>query len=318
MAKNKRPGRSGIILAGLGFGVAAGVALGTLVIAPNIPGSGGATSAQQSAGEFDQLAAEINAAQADSADAFIADHAEDLVAGTLAQRPVLVMHTADADEEDLGNIIWLLHKAGAVDAGRITLNEQFFAQDGVDQLKSIVANTLPAGAQLSEESLDPGTHAGDAMAAALLLDPQSAEPMATPEERALLLESLKDSGFVDYEQGTILPSQAVVIVTGANDGTGEGAFAATNLANFARSIDSHGNGAVLAGRITAASDTGPIALLREQAGDQVSTVDSSGRTYGRMAAVLAVREQLDGGAGAYGSAASATDGAVPGIPDTQD
>lgn len=311
MAKNKRPGLGGIILAGLSFGVAGGVALGALLIAPNLPDQAGV----QQEGETDPLQAEINAAQADTADAFITDHAEQLVAGTLAQRPVLVMHTADADEEDLGNVIWLLHKAGAVDAGRITLNAQFFSQAGADQLKSIVANTLPAGAQLSEESLDPGTHAGNALGAALLLDPESAEQLATPEERALLLESLKGSGYIDYEQGTILPAQAIVLVTGGDDGTGEGAFAAQNLANFAISLDEAGNGAVLAGRITAASDTGAIALAREWAPDRVSTVDSLGRTYGRMATVLAVREQLDGGAGAYGSATSASDGAAPEVPE---
>ncbi|QGU07293.1 Copper transporter MctB precursor [Corynebacterium occultum] len=310
MAKNKRPGLAGIILAGLTFGLAGGVTLGTLVIAPNMPDQ----ADSQQVGEVDPLVAEINAAQADTADAFIAEQAEELVAGSLAQRPVLVMHDADADEEDLGNVIWLLHKAGAVDAGRIKLNAQFFSQDGADQLKSIVANTLPAGAQLSEDALDPGTHAGNALGAALLLDPGTAEPMATPEERALLLESLKGSGYLDYEQGTILPAQTIVLITGGNDGSGEGAFAAQNLANFAISLDEAGNGAVLAGRITAASDTGAIALTREWAADRVSTVDSLSRTYGRMATVLAVREQLDGGSGSYGSAASATDGAAPEVP----
>ena len=59
----------------------------------------------------------------------------------------------------------MLNQAGAIDAGTITLEDSFFSQDGADQLKSIVANTLPAGAQLSETQLDPGTHAGEALGA---------------------------------------------------------------------------------------------------------------------------------------------------------
>lgn len=313
MAGRNRSGRGGVLIAGLGFGVAAGVALGMLVIGPNLAGDGAAGPDDR--GEVEQVRqeSEINAAQADSADAWIGNQAEEAVAGTLEQRPVLLMRTPDADDEDVGNVAWLLRQAGAVDAGRITLEEPFLSQDGADRLKSIVANTLPAGAQLSEASLDPGTHAGDALGAALLLDPETAEPTASPEERALLLESLADAGYLSYERGTILPAQAVVIVTGGNDGTGDNGFGANTLAQFAASLDDNANGTVVAGRITAASDTGPIALIRDQAGDRVSTVDSLSRTWGRMATVLAVREQIDGGAGAYGSAASATGGPAPTI-----
>lgn len=315
MAPKKRGGRGGFLIAGLGFGVAAGVALGAMVIAPNLTGGGESAPAARPESESAQLESEINAAQADTADAWIGNQAEEIVAGTLEQRPVLLLRTHDADDEDVGNIAWLLRKAGAVEAGRITLEELFLSQDGADQMKSIVANTLPAGAQLSEDSLEPGTHAGDALGPALLLDPETAEPQASSEERGLLLQSLAEAGYISYEPGTILPAQAVVIVTGGNDGTGDGAFAATTLAQFAASLDASANGTVVAGRITAASDTGPIALIREQAGEQVSTVDSADRTWGRMATVLAVREQIDGGSGAYGSAASASGGAAPAIPD---
>lgn len=313
MAVKNRGGRGGVLVAGIGFGVAAGVALGALVISPSQP-AGGGQAAQVEQSREASLAAKIDAAQADSADQWISDRAEQVVAGSLDQRPVLVMRTHDAEDADVENISWLLERAGAVDAGQLTLEGPFFAQDQADQLKSIVATTLPTGAQLSEESLDPGTHAGDALGAALLMDPGTAEPLATPEERALVLESLADAGYLSYEQGTIRPAQAVVIVTGGNDGTGDSSFGADTLAAFAESLDTTANGTVLAGRITAASDTGPITRVREQAGDAVSTVDSTSRTWGRMATVLAVREQIDGGSGAYGSASSAVDGAAPPAP----
>ncbi len=307
MARNSS-GVGGWLVAGLGFGVAAGVALGALVIAPNIP-DGDSTGPSVSQGDVDGARedAEIAEAQAASADSVIAELADDAVEGALTDRPVMVMHSASALPEDVDAVAGLLDASGAVDAGRITLGESFFTQAGADQLKSIVANTLPAGAQLSTENLDPGTHAGEAMGSALMLNPESGEEQATSDERALLLTTLRDSGFVDYEDGTILPAQIVVLVVGDSDGAGEDSFAARNVASFARALDSRGNGAVLSGRIRTAADTGPVGLIRadEQAAEAVSTVDSVDRAWGRMATVLAAREQLDGEAGAYGSAASA-------------
>lgn len=315
MARKSGAGKPGVLIAGLGFGVAAGLAAGVLLIAPNLPGGPSQTTGggQPEPDAQEREAAEIDAAQADAADAVIDSLAEDAVAGTLEQRPVLVLRTEDAADDDVGNIRWLLDQAGAIDAGDITLNERFFSQDGADQLKSIVANTLPTGSQLSEESLDPGTHAGDALGAALLLDPETTEPRASGEERALVLESLAEAGYLEYEQGTILPAQGIILVTGDSDGSGEAAFSAGTLANFARTLGEQANGAVLAGRIQAAADTGAIGQLREEEAEQVSTVDSAERTWGRMAAVLALAEQFDGGAGAYGSANSATAGATPAI-----
>jgi len=293
-------GRAGWLIGGLGFGVAAGVALGTLVLAPNMPEGSGRNTAELAAAEE---RADIAEAQAASADSVVGDLAAGAVHDTLGDRPVLVLRTADAAEEDVAGVATLLAEAGAVDAGTITLAEQFLTAEGADQLKSIVANTLPAGAQLSEDRLDPGLHAGEALGSALLLAPESGEEQASSEERGLLLRALRDAGFLDYEDGTILPAQVAVVITGDSDGT-QG-IAARTLADFVGALDARGNGAVLAGRIHTASDTGAVGLVRATADNGVSTVDSVDRAVGRMATVLAVREQLAGETGAYGSAESA-------------
>jgi hypothetical protein len=44
---------------------------------------------------------------------------------------------------------------------------------------------------------------------------------------------------------------------------------------------------------------------------RVSTVDDVQTGAGRVSAVLALREQLDGRSGSYGTAATATEGAAP-------
>lgn len=298
MAGRNNSGRAGWLIGGLGFGIAAGVALGTLVIAPNMPDESGESPVREDAAATER--AEIAEAQAASADSVIADLASSAVADALTDRPVLVFRTADAVEEDVAGVETLLADAGAIDAGTISLAEQFLSAEGADQLKSIVANTLPAGAQLSEDRLDPGLHAGEALGSALLLDPETGEEQSSSEERGLLLRALRDAGFLDYEDGTILPAQVAVVVTGdASEG-----LESRNLADFVGALDGRGNGAVLAGRIHTAADTGAVGLVRaEETG--VSTVDSVDRAVGRMATVLAVREQLEGESGAYGSAESA-------------
>lgn len=300
-------GRGALFIAGIAFGVAAGTAFGTYVLAPNLPENSDPNAPSSADLAAAEEAAAVNGVQADQADSIIGHIVEDLVAGQLQDRPVLLMHTTDAEQTDIDDVAWLLQRAGAVNAGRIQLEEEFFNQDNADQLKSIVTNTLPAGAQLSETQLDPGTHAGEALGSGLMLNPESGEPQASTAERALLLGALRDTGYISYEDGTILPGQVVVLVTGDSDGTGESSYAAESQSLFARALDSRGSGVVVAGRIHAAADTGVIGRLRANpdAAANVSTVDSVGRTWGKMATVLSVRDELAGQSGAYGSAASA-------------
>ncbi|WIM68783.1 copper transporter [Corynebacterium breve] len=317
---SRKSGRAGWLLSGLGFGIAGGVALGTLVLAPAMeagssnsasseiaPGSSESDIAEPKKSEADEKAIEIADAQAEAADGVIADFASDAVGGSLDQRPVLILRTADADAADVEAVARFVEQAGAEDSGQITLTEKFFDKDQADGLKSIVANTLPAGAQLSEDKMAPGVHAGESLGAALMYDPETSEPIASVDDRALVLQTLREDGYIDYEDGTIRPAQGIILVSGDSDGAGEGSFAAKMLVDVATALDSRGNAVVLAGRIHSASDDGAIGILRADAdgAGKVSTVDSVDRVWGQMATVLALREQIDGGSGSYGAAASA-------------
>lgn len=303
----KTPGKGGLLVGGIAFGIAAGTAFGTYVLAPHLPGSSDPNAARSSDVAAAEEKAAVNEVQANQADSIIDHMVEDIVAGQLQDRPVLLMHTTDAEQSDIDDVAWLLRIAGATDAGRIQLEDQFFTQDNADQLKSIVANTLPAGAQLSETKLDPGTHAGEALGAGLMLNPDNGEPLASTSERGLLLNALRDTGFISYEDGTILPGQVVVLITGDANGSGEDGYAAESQSLFARALDTQGSGTVVAGRVHTAADTGVIGRLRANpdALENVSTIDSVDRTWGKMATVLSVRDELANRAGAYGSAASA-------------
>lgn len=309
------------VIAGVGFGVALGVFVGALGLGPVVAGGGladgiGGQGSESVREQYRRAMQDkqVLDAQMSSGDAVINDLAPTTVDGTLVGRPVLVIKTSNAQESDVKAIQKLLKSSDMDDAGIIDLSDSFFHQENADKLKSLLANTLPAGAQLSTSAMDAGTHAGEALGAALFLDPKTTQPLATVDDRGTLLKTLRDKGFIKYKDGTILPAQAILIIDGKTDGEGTSAYKSTNLAAFVKGLNSVGKHTVLAARVESAAENGPLTALRDDEKNEVTTVDSIDRSWARMATVLAIREQLDGHHGAYGSAASA-DAACPPVPE---
>ena len=310
-----------LVVAGLGFGAALGIALGTLVIAPNMdsaPGPGG-ESTDEVREKYSELVLDnkIAEAQLDSADSVMGELGRFVVDGTLVQRPVMVLSMPDADDADVKAVKDLLGSADSTDAGSIKLTDKFLAQDSADKLLSLVTSTLPAGAKLDKKKVDAGTHSGQALAAGLLMDAKTTQPLASVEDRATLLRALRDAGYIDYKDGTILPAQAVVVVGGGlvpgdDENSAAKKYAIDTTVKFLEGFDSVDTAMVYAGRVQSAGDDGVLDKLRA-AKTGISTVDSIDHPVSQMATVLAVKEQLDGGKGVYGSAANA-EGAAPALP----
>lgn len=317
MAKKSRTSRSGLVAAAA-CGVAVGTAFGTFVLSPNLPG--GALQESHDAVvalEQSEQEARIAKAQASTADSYIEASSTKFVADVLKDIPVVVMTTDDADADDVASVDTLLQASGASVVGRIGLTEKFFQQDSAEALKSIVANTLPAGAQLSVDNLDPGTHAGEALGAALLTDAEG-KPMADEQERALLLNALQQAGFMNIE-GAKDAARVAIIITGEQQHEDNSdvisPYAETNLGRLALGMNERGSGVVLAGRINTAADGGAIDVVRTaQERDSgsaqgairgVSTIDSVNMVYGQIGVILSARDQLLGKFGAYGAAESA-------------
>lgn len=316
----KKTGAPGWVASGLAWGIAGGIALGALVVAPSMaPISDNSfnqiagSSSEDGGGKKGAKASEETQRQLDSANALLANSSTAIVRGALDQRPFLIIRTPDANPEDVDVTSWLAEQAGGVSSGEITLTDKFLSSDGADELRSIIATTLPAGAQLSVDNQAAGVHAGESLGAALMFDPRGDQPLATVDDRAVVLQALRDAGFIEYADGTITPAQGIILITGGTveedeaDGTADdgNAYSATVLADFARALDSRGDAVVLAGRRGAAGDKGSLALIREDEKSPVSTVDSLDSETGRISAVLALAEQINGGSGAYGSASNA-------------
>lgn len=245
--------------------------------------------------------------QLNSADGFDAAVSGRVVRDALASRSVVVITTPDADPGDVDGVTRSIEASGAAVTGRVSLTDSFVSAASGDDLRTRLTNVVPAGTQLRTGAVDQGSMAGDLLGSVLLLNPETAEPQSSPEELALALETLRSGGFIAYDNGAVAPAQLAVVVTGGNSGDGDGNRGAI-VARFAGGLDARGAGTVLAGRTGAADGNGPVAVVRADAAlsSGVSTVDNVDREAGRITAILALQEQLDGAAGRYGTGPNST------------
>ncbi|WP_116048941.1 copper transporter [Amycolatopsis palatopharyngis] len=293
--------------------LAIGVVLGSTALNGSLL-SGLSNEKSQLATQVSDLEAERNElnARLSDADAFAGSVGPKVVAGALDKRSVVLVTTEDAAPADRDAVKQLIADAGASVTGEVQLTEAFSDPDRADQLREVATRLQPAGAQFPTAG-DPGTLAGALTGSVLLLDKDSAKPQSSPDELAAALSGLADGGFIKPAQD-VRPAQLAVVLTGGEEtGNGAGDRAAT-VGRFAAQLDRSGAGTVLAGVPGSAKGTGPIGVVRADtaATSILSTVDNVGSSAGRIATVLALREQLEGKSGRYGVAGNAQ-GPAPGV-----
>lgn len=230
------------------------------------------------------------------------------VRNALTGRTVALISAAGADQADHDALTTLLGAAGARVTADVHLTDAFSDPNRADQLRDLVTRMIPPGGQLPVAS-DPGTLAGGLFGDLLLLNKSTGSAQATPDAIAAALSGLASGGFITpIPQGRQeQPAQLAIVLTGGHqpsDGAGD---RAAMLARFATQVQRSGAGAVLAGGAGSADGTGVIGVVRaDSAADSVlSTVDDVDTAAGRIVTVLALQQQLDGKAGAYGTAGNA-------------
>ncbi|MQA16315.1 MAG: copper transporter [Pseudonocardiaceae bacterium] len=286
--------------------LALGVVLGSTAISDRLL-SGLSSDREQLARQVADLQAENNSLQARLADAeaFGSAVGDRAVRGVLADRSIVIVTTASAAPEDRDALTGLLRSAGATVTGEVQLTEAFTDPARSAQLIDLTTRLLPAGVTLPTAP-DAGTLAGGLLGSLLLVDPETGQPQASPEETAAVLAGLGDGGFI-RSGPQLQPAQLAVVLTGgAVSGDGSGDRAGT-VARFATELDRSGSGAVLAGRPGSAAGNGAIGVVRADtaASSLLSTVDDVGSAAGRVTTVLALAEQFEGRAGRYGTAGNA-------------
>jgi len=246
---------------------------------------------------------------ADAKDDWVAAVGPALVAGQLTGRAVAVVELPGADGSQVDAAVTQLQAAGATVSSRITLQDKWF-----DPQQAAFRNQLAA--QLLPELTDapaPGAATETQLAAELgraLVTKEAAVGTTEDPTATTIVSALTDAGLVSVDGTPSARGTLAVLVGGAPDGKAtdeEKKASAAGWLALAAQLDQRSVGAVLAGSPDAA-DGGPVAAVRassDVAGD-VSTVDDLDSVIGQITVVLALRQQLTGGAGQYGTASGAT------------
>jgi hypothetical protein len=281
----------------------------------------GSTSASQRllsvvAGDRDSLTQQIDSLSAQraelearqrAANGFAASVAPAVVRGQLDQRQVVLVLAANTNPADRDAVRQLITEAGGIVTGELALTEAISDPARADAIRDLTARLLPSGAQLPTAT-DAGGLAGALLGSVLLLRPQTGQPAAAPGQADAALAGLTEAGFVRPGPRPA-PAQLALVLTGGELTGSDAADRAAMLARLAGELDRAGSGAVLAGSNVerAASAVGAVGVVRADTTTSatLSTVDNVQTAVGRIATVLALREQADGRAGRYGESASA-------------
>lgn len=292
-------GSAGKVIAGLGLGIAVGTAFGFYALAPNVEGGpGGSSASVQQELNAEKASREAAEGEVDASNDVLSGVAKDAVSGDLKGQSVVLFVTPDANSETVNSTRKLVQDAGANVTGVVNLTDKILQQDSGDETKSIAANSLPAGAKLSEKNLNPGMHAGELVGAAL-----STKDEASDSDRAVALGSLEQADLISYE-GEAPGAADLGLVIGGEESED---YSTSFLADFVMGLDENFEGAVLAAPHKSAEDSGAVGRVRDnrEYTEQVSTVDNVDTEAGRITVVRALKQQAEGEAGHYGAANNA-------------
>ncbi|HEX4247949.1 MAG TPA: copper transporter [Pseudonocardia sp.] len=263
--------------------------------------------------QVDQLTAQHGDLEASqrAANSFAASVAPTVVAGQLAQRKVVLVLGPDADTADRDAVRALISQAGGSVTGELDLADAIVDPARADQIRDLTTRLLPAGAQLPSAT-DAGGLVGGLLGSVLLVRGQNGQPQVAPDQAAAALAGLTEAGFVRPGPRPTAAQLVLILTGGALTGADAPERAAT-MARLATELDHAGGGAVLAGRTGTADATGAVGVVRADTSNapSLSTVDDVQSAMGRVATVLALREQAEGRAGRYGDGANAQ-AAIPG------
>lgn len=262
--------------------------------------------------EKDVLRTQLDQAQAQvkASDEFATAVTPALVESRLGGRSVVVVTLPGADKSLVSGVSKGLTASGAVISGTIAVDDSWtdpskrsFRDQLLTSLGPLVG--LDSAAQ---SSLD--TRMGRLLAKALVVDRVSdAERRSAAADQAL--SGLKEAGLISYDGQAPLPATLAVVVAPTPDTKAPQDRSAADLAGWTAicaTLDAASNGLVVAGSADSALSGGLVHAVRgsDTVAKAVSTVDDADAAMGRIALVYALRQQMAGDAGQYGSGGGAT------------
>jgi hypothetical protein len=311
--------------------LAVGIVLGAGPLRENL-GDQLAGQVEQLRTEHEQLRTEATdlSARNDQLASFITELGPELVAGTLDGAQVAVLTDDRSTRPGIDRLLGLLEEAGAEPAVRIGLEPALWEPGqeparaaAVQEIRSIAPAALPA---------DPDRALTDAeqLSAVIpaLLRPAD-EGAITAELRSQVWQVLLDQQLITVDgelpatvDAVVYASAAPEALAEADEDEAEATERAQGLLAVQTSLLRTLAESSLPAVVTAATpgNDASTGILRTVRGDgtfdALSTTDRLQEPDGPLLAVLALIEQLRGGAGAYGTTADAQD-RLPALPETE-
>lgn len=219
----------------------------------------------------------------------------------LDNRRVLVMSTPDAPDDVRTNLLAAVRTAGATVTGDVRMRPALVEPTGSATVADVVAATAPAALDLSAGT--PADKAATELAAALATASGGLSSAAAQS----VVAGFTGAGLLDVAGRSVGGSATLVLVVTGPPKV-DGGTDARNAAvlSFLKAFDAP-SGVVVAGPAASADSGAVLSALRGSSLDgRVSSVDDADGPQGVVAAVLALAEQFDGGAGSYGTGRGAS------------
>jgi Copper transport outer membrane protein, MctB len=241
-------------------------------------------------------------AQAKYQDSFADAISPELVSGRLTERKVAIVTLPGANGAYTKAITTLVDAADGTVTGTIAVQSKFLdptqAQfvDGVTTQSSGAVGTADLEVPTTATGYE---RAGYVLARALVSKGNGAGQDATAQT---ILAAFKDAGLVKAPNKLERASLVVVIAGPAPAPADLDSIDPTAAVGLLLGLDASCEGTVVAGPPEAAADNGTIALIRadDDAKKVISTVDQAQLPAGRVSAIFALVEQIDGKTGHYG------------------
>jgi hypothetical protein len=262
--------------------------------------------------EKDALHAELDTSDTalQHRDAFITQVSSSLVSGQLVGRSVAIVTLPGAETDAVQPLVDAITAAGGTVTGRVSISGAWTDPNRADDRATVVSELI--------KDLPEGTYRGtgetDDRLAGLLADglvSAAGGPVGQKTSTSTaVLKSLRSADLI-ATKGDVsgLAGSALVLAPSNPDGsdqkvkpTADKDPAQSAYLSLASALDTVGGGAVVSGPASAATGAGLLAAIRKDdtAKAEISTVDTGTTPMGVITAVLALREQLAGGVGAYG------------------
>lgn len=243
-------------------------------------------------------------------DAFGEAVAPTLVSQQLGGRSVVIVALPGADEDVVDATAELVTTAGASVSGRVQIRPRWTDPDQSAFRSSLAGQLVQYVDPPPPEDAGPDAELGAVLAEAVLTSELAEADQPDPDAQTIL-SALTGGELITVAGEPASRATLALVVSGspeqslAAEEPEEGqAGDVASYVTLARVLDERSSGVVvLAPRSSADAEAGLLSALRADAevAGSVSTVDVADVPMGRVAAVFALREQLGGSAGQYGT-----------------